>query len=84
MTSAGRFTRASTCAIVNVLPDPVTPSRTCALSPREAFDELVDRLRLVARAARNRFRAETGQTQPASEDGSQTVELQATSPDMQS
>src|SRR5262245_8198760 len=34
MTSAGRLTRDSTCAIVNVLPDPVTPSRTCDLSPR--------------------------------------------------
>src|SRR5690606_29865059 len=36
MTSAGRLTRASTCAIVNVLPEPVTPSSTCALSPRRS------------------------------------------------
>src|SRR6185369_7480979 len=34
MTSVGRFTRAMHCAIVNVLPEPVTPSRTCDVSPR--------------------------------------------------
>src|SRR5574338_1685384 len=36
MTSVGRFTRAMHCAIVNVLPDPVTPRSTCALSPRSS------------------------------------------------
>src|SRR6188472_758253 len=34
MTSAGGFTSANTCAMVNVLPEPVTPSRTWLLSPR--------------------------------------------------
>src|SRR5262249_10037873 len=34
MTSVGRFTRVMVCAMLNVLPEPVTPSRTCALSPR--------------------------------------------------
>src|SRR5262245_24936466 len=34
MTSVGRLTREIVCAIENVLPDPVTPSRTCDLSPR--------------------------------------------------
>ena len=34
---------------MNVLPDPVTPSRTCDVSPRfEPLDELVDRPRLIA------------------------------------
>ncbi len=31
-TSAGRFVRAITCAIVNVFPEPVTPSRTWSRS----------------------------------------------------
>src|SRR5512134_4055481 len=35
MTSAGRFVPAMTLAIVNVLPDPVTPSRTCRDMPWE-------------------------------------------------
>ena len=39
-TAAIRFlnelTRAMTCAMVNVLPEPVTPSRTCAGSPRSS------------------------------------------------
>jgi hypothetical protein len=34
ITSAGRFTAASTCAMVKVLPDPVTPRRTWCESPR--------------------------------------------------
>ena len=34
MTSVGRFTDAMTCAIVNVLPEPVTPSSTWCWSPR--------------------------------------------------
>ncbi len=34
MTSAGRFTRAIVWAMVNVLPDPVTPSSTWCVSPR--------------------------------------------------
>src|SRR5437764_261600 len=36
MTSAGLFTAAMPCAIVNVLPDPVTPSSTCERSPRRS------------------------------------------------
>src|SRR5688572_7712480 len=34
MTSVGRFTRAMHWAMVKVLPEPVTPSKTCDLSPR--------------------------------------------------
>ena len=39
-----------TCAMVKVLPEPVTPSSTWSWSPRsQALDQLDDRLRLVAR-----------------------------------
>ena len=39
-----------TCAMVKVLPEPVTPSSTWSRSlPPQALDELGDRLRLVAR-----------------------------------
>ena len=49
MTSAGRFTRAMTFAIVNVLPEPVTPSRTwCASAALEPLDQLGDRAGLIA------------------------------------
>jgi hypothetical protein len=36
MTSVGRFTSATTFATVKVLPDPVTPSSTCAPSRRRS------------------------------------------------
>src|SRR5581483_6767341 len=48
---AGRPVRAMTCAIVKVLPEPVTPSSTWSRSPPQPFAQLVDRLRLVPRRA---------------------------------
>jgi hypothetical protein len=33
ITKVGRFNRATTCAIVKVLPDPVTPSSTWPRAP---------------------------------------------------
>ena len=49
-TSAGRPVRAMTLAIVYVLPEPVTPSSVWNdEAVVEAFDQLLDRLRLVAR-----------------------------------
>ena len=49
ITSVGRFTRAMVCAIVNVLPEPVTPSSTwCVIAALEPFDQLANRARLVA------------------------------------
>ena len=36
MTSVGRFTCAIVCAIVKVLPEPVTPSSTWCVSPRSS------------------------------------------------
>ena len=48
--SVGFCTVAMTCAIVNVLPEPVTPSRTWSLAPLSTPSiSSSDRLRLVAR-----------------------------------
>ena len=55
----GAARSAMTCAMVKVLPEPVTPSSTWSRSPRrEARDQLVDRLRLVAGRLELRHEAE--------------------------
>ena len=49
ITSVGRLMRAMVWAIVNVLPEPVTPMRVWNFGTAlDAGDELVDRLRLIA------------------------------------
>ena len=48
-TSVGFCTAWMTLAIVNVLPEPVTPISTCCLRPaRMPVDQRLDRLRLIA------------------------------------